>query len=59
VLYAGFGLYFSYLKNMLWSGLGFTLLITSLVLQWYVLVNAFWSKANLGTNSTNFSRTWV
>jgi len=44
---------------LLWSGLGFTLLITSLVLQWYVLVNAFWSKANLGTNSTNWSKTYI
>jgi hypothetical protein len=44
---------------MLWSGLGFTFLITAGVIQWYVLVNAFWSKANVQMANTDWSKTYV
>lgn len=57
--YSGFGLYFSYVKNMLWSGLGFTFFITAGVLQWYVVVNAFWSKANVQVANTDWSKTHI
>lgn len=55
----GFGLYFSYLKNMLWSGLGFNFLITVMVFQYYFLINGFWSKANVQTSDSDFSSTYI
>jgi hypothetical protein len=44
---------------MLWSGLGFTFFITVGVLQWYVIVNAFWSKANVQLANTDWSKTYI
>lgn len=44
---------------MLWSGLGFTFMITAGVIQWYVLVNAFWSKANVQVANTDWSKTYI
>lgn len=41
----GFGLLFSYLRKMLWTGMGFTLLITALTMEFYFMINAFWTKA--------------
>lgn len=56
----GFGLYFSYLKNMIWSGLGFTFLITVIVFQYYFVVNGFWTKANVQVaGSNNFAYTYI
>lgn len=55
----GFGLYFSYLRNMLWSGLGFNFLIVAGVLQFYPLINGFWTKANVQTASTDWSDTYI
>lgn len=43
----GFGLIFSYNKRLLWSGVGFTFFITAFVLQFYPLINAFWTKTTL------------
>lgn len=44
---------------MLWSGLGFTFMITVGVIQWYVLVNGFWSKANVQVANTDWSQTHI
>lgn len=44
---------------MLWSGLGFTFLIVAGVVQWYVLVNGFWSKANVQQANTDWSQTYI
>jgi hypothetical protein len=44
---------------MLWSGLGFTFLIAAGVVQWYVIVNAFWSKANVQVSNTNWAGTYI
>jgi hypothetical protein len=30
---------------MLWTGMGFTLLITALTMEFYFMINAFWTKA--------------
>lgn len=38
----------------MFSGLGFTLLITCLTVEWYFLINAFWTKANIGGAGTDF-----
>ena len=47
---AGFGLLFSYLKRLAWSGLGFAFLITALAIEFYPLANAFWIKAGIQDN---------
>ncbi len=52
--YVGFGLVFTYVKNMPWSGLGFTFLITVLTFQYYFLINGFWSKAQIQDSDTKF-----
>lgn len=44
---AGFGLYFSYATHLVWSSLGFNLLLTALSIQLYPLINALWSKARI------------
>lgn len=50
VVVLGFGLIFSYNRKLLFSGLGFTFFIFAFVLQYYPLVNAFWTKTQiLGT----------
>jgi positive regulator of sigma E activity len=50
---AGFGLVFSYLKRLAWSGIGFAFLITALCVEIYPLVNAFWTKVRLDNNPTS------
>jgi hypothetical protein len=54
MFYLGFGLVFSYVKNMPWSGLGFTFLITVLTFQYYFLINGFWSKVQIQDSTTKF-----
>lgn len=44
---------------MLWSGLGFTFLIVAGVVQWYVLVNGFWSKVNVQVANTDWNKTYI
>lgn len=51
----GFGLIFSYNKRLVFSGIGFTLLITILSVEWYFLFNAFWTKANFYNEGTDFN----
>lgn len=43
----GFGLIFSYLRKMAWSGIGFALLISALCFEFYFMFNAFWVKADV------------
>lgn len=43
----GFGLIFSYNKKLLFSGLGFALFIFAFVIQYYPLINAFWTKTQI------------
>lgn len=50
--YIGFGLVFSYMKRLVWSGLGFTLFITAFCIEFYPLINDFWNRARI-----NYSRT--
>jgi hypothetical protein len=38
---------------MLWTGLGFTLLITALSMEMYFMMNAFWSKSGIIDGSQN------
>lgn len=44
----------------MFSGLGFTLLITVLSVEWFFLFNAFWNKANIrsGLNFSYDNRFW-
>jgi len=51
----GFGLIFGYTKRLLWSGIGFTLLITAISIELYPLINDFWTK--VGLQSDNFPTT--
>lgn len=44
---------------MLWSGLGFTFLITVIVFQYYFVINAFWTKSNVQHSNTSFSDTYM
>ena len=46
----------SYLKKLVWSGLGFAFLITALTLELYPLINNFWAKTHI--HSTTSSLTW-
>jgi hypothetical protein len=46
----GFGLFYGYLRNLIWNGIGFALLITCLSIDIYPLVNALFAKANIHTN---------
>lgn len=48
LLILGFGLVFSYKKNMSWSGLGFTFMITVIVFQYFFIVSAFWNYTGVG-----------
>jgi hypothetical protein len=40
---------------MLWTGMGFTLLITALTMEMYFMMNAFWTKAVI---SWTLNHTW-
>lgn len=43
----GLGGIMSYVTGLKWSGFGFALLITALCYQYYFLINAFWTKADV------------
>ncbi len=57
----GFGLIFSYNKKLLFSGLGFALFIFAFIIQYYPLINAFWTKTQImgdtvhGINTPQFN----
>jgi hypothetical protein len=50
---------FSYLKRLIWSGIGFTFLITAFCIELYPLVNDFWVKTAIipSNSSINFQTT--
>lgn len=52
----GFGLVISYLKRLIWSGLGFTLFITAFSIELYPLINQLWSKTNIYSNTIGFNQ---
>ena len=43
----GIGGIMTYVTGLKWSGFGFALLITALCYQYYFLINAFWTKADV------------
>jgi lysylphosphatidylglycerol synthetase-like protein (DUF2156 family) len=43
----GFGLVLTYVNRLSWSGIGFAFLIVVLTFQYYFLINAFWTKADI------------
>ena len=54
----GFGLVFGYSRKLMWSGIGFNLLITALAIELYPLVNDLWTKVQFQKNNnplTDFS----
>lgn len=45
LLYLGFGFTFAMPYKMVWTSLGFNLLIAAIAIQQFFLINAFWIKA--------------
>lgn len=43
----GFGSLFAYEKKLIWSALGFNLLIVCLTTEWFFLIYLFWFKTNI------------
>lgn len=43
----------TYVTGLKWSGFGFSLLITVLCFQYYFLINAFWTKADVQYTNQN------
>lgn len=54
IINVGFGLLFSYIRRLLWTGMGFTLLITALSIEFYLMINVFWTKADVNNNSQTY-----
>lgn len=40
---------------MMWSGLGFALLISALSVEMYFMMNAFWTKATIAYTNNTFN----
>lgn len=55
LIIAGFGLVLSYPFKLVWSSIGFNLLIVAISVQTYFLVNAFWTKAAIYYYKSAFS----
>ena len=56
----GFGALFAYIKKLVWSALGFNLLIVCLSIEWFFLIYFFWLKTDIRGYSIYFSSgTWV
>jgi hypothetical protein len=41
---------------MLWTGMGFSLLITALSIEMYFMINCFWSKAVIWYQATSITQ---
>jgi len=55
----GFAALFSYHRKLVWSTLGFNLLIVCLTVEWYFLINLFWLKTDIRGIGMPFSAgTW-
>ena len=49
---------FGYTKRLAWSGIGFNLFITALCLEYYPLINDFWTRTQISQQNSpllNFS----
>ena len=46
-LYLGFGLLFAYQRRLVWSAIGFNLLITCMTIEWFFIMNFFWLKVDM------------
>lgn len=59
-LIIGFGSLFAYIRKLVWSALGFNLLIVCLSIEWFFLVYLFWFKTNIRGWGVNFAdgTTW-
>lgn len=61
----GFGALFAYERKLVWSALGFNLLIVCLSIEWFFLIYLFWFKTNIrglgiGFNSgTAYNNIWL
>lgn len=51
----GFGGLFAYIRKLVWSALGFNLLIVCLSIEWFFLIYFFWFKVDIRGTSLNFS----
>ena len=54
----GFGLLFGYTKKLVWSGIGFNFFILAFCLEFYPLINDFWTRTgiqNLNNPQITFS----
>jgi hypothetical protein len=54
LLLLGFGLLTAYIRNSKFSGLGYTLLIAAVTIQFYFLVNAFFTKLQIQPTTDSF-----
>lgn len=54
-LILGFGGLFAYIRKLVWSGLGFNLLIVCLSIEWFFLIYLFWLKCNIRQFGIYFS----
>lgn len=55
----GFGALFAYIRKLVWSALGFNLLIVCLSIEWFFLIYLFWFKCNIRGYGIDFgSGTW-
>ena len=50
-MYEGFGLLFGYTKKLIWSGIGFNFFILAFCLEYYPLVNDFWTRTGIQSNN--------
>lgn len=51
----GFGGLFAYIRKLVWSALGFNLLIVCLSIEWFFLIYFFWFKVDIRGTTLNFS----
>lgn len=51
----GFGLLLTYIQTASWTGLTFNLLIAAITIQFYFLINAFFTKLQLQPSNDSFS----
>jgi len=49
---SGFGLLFGYTKKLVWSGMGFNLFIVAFCLEFYPLINNFWTRTQIQKNNS-------
>ena len=53
----GLGCIMSFVSGLKWSGIGFAFLILALCYQYYFLINAFWTKADIQNTTQNYNGT--